>query len=345
MRQQSIQASPVADSVLEAQSELEAAGRAHAQYCLSLAEQAEPQLRRRGQVAWCQRLETEHDNLRVALRWLLDHEEHEPALRLAAALGYFWVLRGYCSEGWRWLDEALTPASGYPAPDAPPAIRSKALLGAGLLLVVTLWKGDFDRSKAMLEEALAFALQHHDRSGIAQALTYLGAGATAVGAGTESRRWFQEALPRCEELQDDYQMGEALGYFAYLPFMQGDYHESASLFSASKSRFEAVGELADTITVQIYLAVALHQLGDVGRAMRLLQEGLERSRDLQDRWLLSLGVEATLLFVADGADAAHRARFLGARCYPCSRSQILLSFLHVVPRLFPAFSFPPIPVV
>jgi DNA-binding CsgD family transcriptional regulator len=113
-------------------------------------------------------------------------------------------------------------------------------------------------------------------------------------------------------LQEDYQMGETLGYFAYLPFMQGDYQESASLFSASTSQFEAVGELADTVTVQFYLAVALHQLGDVGRAMRLLMEGFERSRDLQDRWHLSLGVEATLLYIADRADASKRARLVGA---------------------------------
>jgi DNA-binding CsgD family transcriptional regulator len=178
--------------------------------------------------------------------------------------------------------------------------------------LLLLWQGDFDRSKAMLEEALALARQHHDRLGIAQSLTYLGAGATTVGEWTESRRWFQEALPRSEELQDDYQMGEALGYFAYLPFMQGNYQEAAARFSASKSRFEAVGELADAITIQFYLAVALYQLGDVGPAVRHLQEGLERSRDLQDRWLLSLGVEATLLFVGDGADAARRARLLGA---------------------------------
>ncbi|HEX6507000.1 MAG TPA: LuxR C-terminal-related transcriptional regulator [Chloroflexota bacterium] len=289
---------------LDARGELEAAGQAHAQYFLSLAEQADPQLMWRGQVGWCRRLEAEHDNLRVALRWLLDHNSPESALSMAGALGRFWWLQGYHSEGLHWLEEALREA-----PDAPPTMRTKALLGAGLLL---FWIGDFARSKSVLEEALAIAQKGDDRVGIAQALTYLGAGATTVKAWTESRRWFQEALPRTEELHDDYQMGLTLGYFAYLPFMQGNYQESASLFSASRSRLQAIGELVDTIIVQFYLAVALHKLGDVGRATRLVQEGLERSRDLQDRWLLSLGVEATLSLVVDRADAARRARLLGA---------------------------------
>jgi predicted ATPase len=122
---------------LEVHGELEAAGRAHAQYFLSLAEQADPELRRRSQVAWCRRLESEHDNLRLALRWLLDrgsidHGVADEAVRLAGALGHFWWLRGYHSEGAHYLEEALRAA-----PDAPPAVRTKALLEAGLLL---FWK-------------------------------------------------------------------------------------------------------------------------------------------------------------------------------------------------------------
>jgi predicted ATPase len=75
--------------------ELEAANGAHARYFLALAEQAAPQLERCGQLTWLIRLQSEHDNLRAALRWLLDQEEHELALRLATALGYFWVVRRY----------------------------------------------------------------------------------------------------------------------------------------------------------------------------------------------------------------------------------------------------------
>jgi predicted ATPase len=74
-------------------------------------------------MAWYACMEAEMANLRVALRWLLDHSEGEQALRLAAALGYFWWLRGYHSEGWRWLEEAVKRA-----PEADPAIRVTALV-------------------------------------------------------------------------------------------------------------------------------------------------------------------------------------------------------------------------
>jgi predicted ATPase len=110
--------------------ELDAARRAHAEYFLALAEQADPLLRRHGQSAWYVRLESERDNLRAALRWLLDTDEFEKALHMAVALGHFWWRRGYHAEGWRWLEEALRKA-----PDGNSAVRTKGLLHAGLLLV------------------------------------------------------------------------------------------------------------------------------------------------------------------------------------------------------------------
>ena len=47
--------------------------------------EAEPELKGHGQLEWLERLETEHDNLRAAMRWLLDEGEVETAA--AARLG------------------------------------------------------------------------------------------------------------------------------------------------------------------------------------------------------------------------------------------------------------------
>ena len=93
--------------------ELAAARRAHASYYLALAEQADPHLRGADQRTWFLRLEREHANLRAALGWLLDQDnrgEREAGLRLAGALGKFWLRRGYNTECRRWLERALAPA-------------------------------------------------------------------------------------------------------------------------------------------------------------------------------------------------------------------------------------------
>ncbi len=98
---------------LERAGEYEAAELTHAHYFVALAERADAFLRGSDQRAWFLRLEREHDNLRAALRWLLDQDEtaeREAGLRLAAALGYFWWMRGYHTEGARWLEGALARA-------------------------------------------------------------------------------------------------------------------------------------------------------------------------------------------------------------------------------------------
>jgi len=130
----------------------QAVGRAHARYFLELAERAAPELVGPGQRVWFLRLEHEHDNLRAALRWLWDHGENEQALRLAAALGYFWEVRGYLREGMTALDEALARVPG-----ADPRLRAKALSLLGSILI---WQGESERSRAVLDEALALGLIH-----------------------------------------------------------------------------------------------------------------------------------------------------------------------------------------
>ena len=62
--------------------EAEATARRHAEHFLALAEAVEPALWGSDAVAWLDRLEIEHDNLRAALRWATGHGEVEIALRL-----------------------------------------------------------------------------------------------------------------------------------------------------------------------------------------------------------------------------------------------------------------------
>ena len=57
---------------LEESGEEQEIKRAHAQYFLALAEEAEPELKGPDQLEWLERLEAEHDNFRAALSWSLE---------------------------------------------------------------------------------------------------------------------------------------------------------------------------------------------------------------------------------------------------------------------------------
>ncbi|MEO6458603.1 MAG: helix-turn-helix domain-containing protein, partial [Chloroflexia bacterium] len=79
----------------------------HALYFVGLAEQAEWELRGPRQIAWFKLLEEEHDNIRAALKWLLEHMHTDKAGKLGAALWRFWYLYGHASEGRQWLEATL----------------------------------------------------------------------------------------------------------------------------------------------------------------------------------------------------------------------------------------------
>ncbi|HJR79510.1 MAG TPA: adenylate/guanylate cyclase domain-containing protein, partial [Anaerolineales bacterium] len=94
---------------LEAGGEEETIRYRHANFFLTLAEQAEASLEGQEQVRWMDRMEQEHDNLRAALEWSKTAgEAQELCLRLAGTLGYFWEVRGHFSEGRERLSAILS---------------------------------------------------------------------------------------------------------------------------------------------------------------------------------------------------------------------------------------------
>ena len=88
-----------------------AAEREHRAWVRALAEEAEPLLRSGDQLPWIARLETELDNIRAALARSLAARDEAEAGALALALGWFWWLRNFRSEGAEWVMRVLDLAT------------------------------------------------------------------------------------------------------------------------------------------------------------------------------------------------------------------------------------------
>lgn len=71
---------------------------------LGLTEEIAPKLYASYQQLWMHWMESEHDNLRVALTWALESGRIEIGLRMAVALCRFWEVRGYVQEGLTWFE-------------------------------------------------------------------------------------------------------------------------------------------------------------------------------------------------------------------------------------------------
>ncbi|MEU7894457.1 BTAD domain-containing putative transcriptional regulator [Nonomuraea sp. NPDC049152] len=79
--------------------ETEPARRAHLAYFTELAETADPHLRTAEQLEWLATLEAEHDNISAALRGAIAEGWAQEAMRLVAAVGWYYFLSGRRGEG------------------------------------------------------------------------------------------------------------------------------------------------------------------------------------------------------------------------------------------------------
>jgi predicted ATPase len=231
--------------------------RQHAAYFLSLAEQAAAELGSSRRTDWLNRLEDEHDDLRAALRWAKEHREAQIGLRLAIALGQFWELRGYLSEGTRWLAEWLVIAE-----EAEPELRAAALRIAGsrafapdissaaeltersLALyreladehgaaealhqrgLVAFYQADYGRAADCLAESLALARAIGDTDLVNRwlwSLAWPGSGPGDIsGDISETKKLAEESLELSRQLKDPRGVSAALEALLYVARMEGD---------------------------------------------------------------------------------------------------------------------------
>jgi predicted ATPase/class 3 adenylate cyclase len=205
---------------LERSGEAKATRRAHAEFFVALAEEAEPELTGPQQVAWMDRLEAEHDNLRAALGWALDTDA-QIALQLAGGLGWFWFLRGYLNEGSAWLDRTLVVRS------EPGPLHVRAYAAAGRLV---RHLGDYRRAIALQETSLELARTFQDRRAEALALHELGVLAGLdEGDAVREAALMEASLALWRDLGDAWGSARALNNIGYEAYLQGDLDRAAPL--------------------------------------------------------------------------------------------------------------------
>jgi predicted ATPase/DNA-binding SARP family transcriptional activator len=90
---------------------------AHAQYFTRLAEAAQDHLLRAEQLDWLRRLSADQDNLHAAIRGAVAAGDGPVAVRLTAALGWYWSLRTMKVEGAELIGEAVSVPGAVAAAD------------------------------------------------------------------------------------------------------------------------------------------------------------------------------------------------------------------------------------
>jgi non-specific serine/threonine protein kinase len=189
---------------------------AQADHALAIAELAAPELTGPSQRRWLGLLEAEHANLRQALSRYIERSEAEPALRLCAALGEFWLRHSHYAE----LLESVELTIDLPGAQSPSAAQVAALVAAAQ---AADWAGAASRGATHALHALASAQAVGSRFLLATAHCALCSNALDRGELAEAERNGQRSYAEAVEVGAYSVAAYAINVCGVVRYAQSDY--------------------------------------------------------------------------------------------------------------------------
>ena len=267
-------------------------GGRQARFFQHLAEEAAPELRGPRQLEWLTRLETEHDNLRVAMTWGLEAEDADLAQRTAAALTWFWIIRRHVAESAEWFGRVLEEDRGSTN------ARASALVNGGFISTMVR-QDNLEGCLARVREGQAQFVELGDGQGEKMAQTY-----EAIIL------WFQRNLEassnRFTEIQAaqqayGFEWGVAFcdWFLGSTAWLMGDLAYAHDHYNRGLEIFRRMGDLTLIAWTLLPIANISLESGELDLATTLYDESLSLMVDIGDRHgagavLLGLGMAANL---------------------------------------------------
>ncbi len=203
-------------------------------------------------------LERAYPNIRVALDFAGRHGRTDESslvdgLRLAAAVGPMWSLRGPLAEGRLHLERLLAVEDERPIADV--GVRAAAAL---TLAAQGCYAGDYEMAAARSERAIELFSQLDDQQGLARAYRYRGESSYSRGDLAAARGLFERSLAAARRSGDAALEASAANMAGQLARDEGRLHEASTLLRRAVSIFQ-VAQMTSAVPA------ALHSLGEVER--------------------------------------------------------------------------------
>jgi predicted ATPase/DNA-binding SARP family transcriptional activator len=300
--------------------------RAHAGYFLARAEAADSELRGSGQLAHLAWLRGELGNLRAALRYAVGSADAETAVRLVAALGWYWTMSGNHAEAAGWLRETLAlpgadygegvPGKALATADDTGRVSRNALAAAfGHDAMHHFAIQDFERGQRSAARAaeLAGEAPHPSVSLVLAMLHHQEPGSAQFGGLIDH--------------PDPWLAANGHLYRGFAAEVQGDAPAAATHFAAARAGFAAVGDGWGLASAARHLGSGLGLGGDHAAAIAAIDQAIafaEAVGSADDAaWMRA---ERGMIRLRAGDLAGARADLDGAADGHAARSAMVLAF-------------------
>lgn len=287
----------------------------HAAYYLNFVQLAEKAISTPEQPVWVGRIRQEHENLQIALQWMLDHTETDMAFTLLGAVWRFWDMLNIWSETRLWMDRALTQGAAlrtigraktlwgasWLATHQSDYSLSLALAEEGLLIArenddkkltgqllhnvadgyYRLWNPQ--KGIALIEESLLILRSINDQEEIAWALDHLSRGLRQIGQIARSRKVLEESLSIFRSLGHQWAIAYSLSHLGRSALEDNENDVAAGLLTESLAISKMIGGKQRIGEVLRELALLNWRRGDLVQATSMLEDCMAISREVGDR--------------------------------------------------------------
>jgi non-specific serine/threonine protein kinase len=267
-----------------------------------------PSQRTAGQRTWLAQLELEHDNVRAALAWSIQHGHTETALRLGAGMSRFWMYHGHPSEGRSWLTRVLALAGDDHPPHSDGTPFMDCMFSAGML---ALQQGDVTATRRQFERILQLACLQRGRRMRGGAHIQLGGLALLQADLAEAQARFEEAI---EILGDgnEWLVANACGGLARVALRRGDSTSARRLSEEALAVYRRVGDERQAASAAILLGMIQVDAGQMDAARARFREGMTVCREIHDPEGLIFGLLGSGTLAVAERRPEEALRLLGA---------------------------------
>ena len=283
----------------------EAARRRVRDWCLDFVEECEERWFGPDQPELVRRLHAESDLIRSAFEFCLNTPgELRAGLKLAGHLWFFWFATGALVEGRYWLERLLAAAP------EPSAARARGLWALALML---LSQGNAVRAAPLVEEARGLALRLGDEAEVAHTFFGRGGACLISGDYDRARAVYEEALalpPR--EGESMSLVGFKYVELAHVLAIQGEFDRAMALCEEFRQVCLTYGEQWIHSYLLRILAFAEWAKGDQVAARVHARECLRLKRAVGDVFGIGMTLELLAAVDARDGEGRSAAVLLGA---------------------------------
>jgi tetratricopeptide (TPR) repeat protein len=222
----------------------------------------------RGNEEWLDRLETDHDNLRLAVTHLLERARIADALRTCTALWRFWDVRSFAREG---LD-LLRAASDAATDEVSAPLRLTALFCAGVLADSC---SDLEQARHFFERHLALTTEQGEPAAIGIANSNVGIIKMRLGNVADAIPLLEAAVHAMRDVKNPQALAMALANVGNAERVRRNFDAARARYAEAKEIFERIGD-------RVNVGWSMSHLGDLARDEGKVDEARASYRESVD---------------------------------------------------------------